>query len=141
MRNTWDCYINLKILLSFFVFFSIAAPQTGLKFEIWNNIPGNLVDDLRKDSVFPNNPSMTQNLTEFDTPNKHVNNYGARVTTIYLVRLFHRICTCFSFLRGVIILFLSRLHRLAIMFSSLLLTMALSSGSVRMKRKPMQNEF
>ena len=70
----------------FIVFvFSVAAPETGLKFEIWDGIPGKEIFNLTNNNDFPNNPSMTEKLTTFDTPYNRADNYGARVITYYLV--------------------------------------------------------
>ena len=66
-------------------FFFVTAPQPGVNFEIWDNIPGMRLQALRSDPRFPNNPSKTENLNSFDTPLNRADNYGARVTTYYQV--------------------------------------------------------
>ena len=83
---TWDCFQSENIAVVFL--FNFTDPQTGLNFEIWDGITGSKVDDLRNNPNFPNNPSMTKNLTTFDTPYNRGDNYGARVTTYYIVSTF-----------------------------------------------------
>ena len=80
---TWDCFQSENIAVVFL--FNFTDPQTGLNFEIWDGITGSKVDDLRNNPKFPNNPSTTHTLIAFDTPYNRADNYGARVTTYYLV--------------------------------------------------------
>jgi hypothetical protein len=57
----------------------ICSDQSYITREQYNNIPGNLVSDLTKNSKYPNSPTHSSKLSSFEAPLNAGDNYGVRV--------------------------------------------------------------
>jgi hypothetical protein len=57
-----------------------ATVDNKLKAEYWNNIPGNPISGLTNDPRYPDNPSSSEFLTQFDAPQDRGNNFGGKLS-------------------------------------------------------------
>lgn len=58
---------------------TVSIISQGVLFERWNNITGTAVSALTSNANYPNNPSTTSYLTNFETEKNIGDNYGARL--------------------------------------------------------------
>ena len=63
----------------------LIVAQPGVTMDVWKNIPGNNVYQLKQDSRFPDNPDMSSVIPNMATPVNTMNNYGVRLTAYYKV--------------------------------------------------------
>ena len=56
------------------------AGSTGILLEHWKNISGNSVGNLTANNNYPDNPTQTSILTDFETPSQSYGSYGQRVS-------------------------------------------------------------
>ena len=54
--------------------------------EIWKNVPGNNIYQLRQDPRFPDKPDASLVIRNMATPVNKMDNYGVRLTAYYKVR-------------------------------------------------------
>ena len=59
-------------------------PYPGLIREIWRNIPGSRVSDLRSSAYYPNDPSDIQIIENFDAPFDLDRDYGTKVKGYFI---------------------------------------------------------
>lgn len=59
-------------------------PYPGLIREIWRNIPGSKVSDLRASAYYPNDPSDIQIIENFDSPFDVDRDYGTKVKGYFI---------------------------------------------------------
>jgi hypothetical protein len=53
--------------------------------DIWRNIPGSNVYQLKQDSRFPDKPDTSSVIPNMATPVNAMDNYGVRLTAYYKV--------------------------------------------------------
>ncbi len=59
---------------------STNCEESGVRYERWEGIPGTTVADLTSDPDYPDNPTVTQLLGDFEGPTNIIDNYGVRVS-------------------------------------------------------------
>jgi hypothetical protein len=59
-------------------------PYPGLIREIWRNVPGSKVSDLRTNAYYPNDPSDIQIIENFDAPFDLDRDYGTKVKGYFI---------------------------------------------------------
>ena len=85
VRPVRQAFPRLRPVLGLFLLLTLAAaslPTTAgsLLREVWEDIPGNSVNDLTSDPRFPSRPSFSEQLTGFfETPTDSAEQYGQRV--------------------------------------------------------------
>lgn len=57
-----------------------SIPESGLRMEVYENIPGNTVDDLLSSDKYPDQPDRTEYVEEFEAPADVMENYGVRLS-------------------------------------------------------------
>ena len=70
-----------------FLLFIFIAATNGVNYEIWENIDGFFVENLKSDPRFPDEPDRKEVLDIFASPERVGDRYGARLTAYYRVRL------------------------------------------------------
>ena len=65
-------------------FFLKGLPYPGLIREIWRDIPGSKISDLRSSAYYPNDPSDIQIIENFDSPFDLDKNYGTKVKGYFI---------------------------------------------------------
>ena len=68
-----------------FFFKTISAAQNGVVKEVWNNINGLYLYQLRQSPNFPDKPDTTSSETSMASKPGMGNNYGLRLTAYYKV--------------------------------------------------------
>ncbi|MEE9345459.1 MAG: ImpA family metalloprotease [Methylococcales bacterium] len=56
------------------------ADSTGILLEHWKNIGGDSISNLTANNNYPDNPTQTSLLTDFETPSQSYGSYGQRVS-------------------------------------------------------------
>lgn len=59
---------------------STCSAEGIITFEKWDNISGNTIPDLTGNINYPNNPTYTSNMTQFEIPYNVGDNYGVKVS-------------------------------------------------------------
>lgn len=75
-------HLYLSIICLFFVSISFSQSCPGLgaiNYQRWNNISGGSVSNLTSNPNYPNNPSTSGTLTNFEIPSNSGNNFGMKV--------------------------------------------------------------
>ena len=67
-----------------YVYFYPGLPYPGLIREIWRNIPGSKISDLRSSAYYPNDPSDIQIIENFDAPFDLDRDYGSKIKGYFI---------------------------------------------------------
>ena len=74
---------SFSILLTVVLIFSITAkfvgPYPGVKREVWRGVKGTTITDLATHKNYPNNPSESSIIEDFDAPKNEGDDYGSRI--------------------------------------------------------------
>ena len=68
-----------------YILLSVLVAESGVVMEIWNNIPGSNIMDLKQDKRFPNKPDSASVVPTMATKVNIGDNYGLRLTAYYKV--------------------------------------------------------
>lgn len=63
----------------------VVVAQPGVTMQIWKNIPGNNVYQLKQNLRFPDKPDSSSVIPNMATPVNVMDNYGLRLTAYYKV--------------------------------------------------------
>ena len=63
----------------------VVVAQPGVTMQIWKNIPGNNVYQLKENPRFPDKPDSSSVIPNMATPVNTMDNYGLRLTAYYKV--------------------------------------------------------
>jgi hypothetical protein len=63
----------------------ILVAQPGVTMEVWKNIPGNNIYQLKQNPRFPDKPDTSVVIRNMATPVNKMDNYGLRLTAYFKV--------------------------------------------------------